>query len=102
MPPSATCTASAVCCCAGGTVYAWPGCMEGRGFDETGKGRAARGHRRRRRAGGFVPVPGRRYEILRVDVTDADSCRRCSPRCRRRRAIFTASCSRARPIVRTP
>ena len=22
---------------AGGTVYAWPGCMEGRGFDETGE-----------------------------------------------------------------
>ena len=58
---------------AGGTVYAWPGCMEGRGFDETGgKGRAARGHRRRRRAGAVCAVPGRRYEILRVDVTDAD------------------------------
>ncbi len=58
---------------AGGTVYAWPGCMEGRGFDETGeKGMllvdVAAGDVQAR----FVPVPGRRYEILRVDVTDAD------------------------------
>ena len=58
---------------AGGTVYAWPGCMEGRGFDETGeKGvllvDVAAGDVQAR----FVPVPGRRYEILRVDVTDTD------------------------------
>ena len=58
---------------AGGTVYAWPGCMEGRGFDETGeKGvllvDVAAGDVQAQ----FLPVPGRRYEILRVDVTDAD------------------------------
>ena len=58
---------------AGGTVYAWPGCMEGRGFDETGeKGvllvDVAAGDVQAR----FLPVPGRRYEILRVDVTDTD------------------------------
>lgn len=58
---------------AGGTVYAWPGCMEGRGFDETGEKGVllvdiAAGDVQAR----FVPVPGRRYEILRVDVTDAD------------------------------
>lgn len=87
---------------AGGTVYAWPGCMEGRGFDETGeKGvllvDVAAGDVQAR----FVPVPGRRYEILRVDVTDTDPCRRRSPRCRRGlRAIFTASCSRVRPTAR--
>ena len=57
---------------AGGTVYAWPGCMEGRGFDETGEKGVllvdiAAGDVQAR----FVPVPGRRYEILRVDVTDA-------------------------------
>lgn len=58
---------------AGDTVYAWPGCMEGRGFDETGeKGvllvDVAAGDVQAR----FLPVPGRRYEILRVNVTDAD------------------------------
>ena len=58
---------------AGGTVYAWPGCMEGRGFDETGE----KGVLLADVAAGdvqvqFLPVPGRRYEILRVDVTDAD------------------------------
>ena len=58
---------------AGDTVYAWPGCMEGRGFDETGeKGvllvDVAAGNVQAR----FLPVPGRRYELLRVDVTDAD------------------------------
>ena len=54
-------------------MYAWPGCMEGRGFDETGeKGvllvDVAAGDVQAQ----FLPVPGRRYEILRVDVTDAD------------------------------
>ena len=44
---------------AGGTVYAWPGCMEGRGFDETGeKGvllvDVAAGDVQAR----FLPVPG--------------------------------------------
>lgn len=58
---------------AGGTVYAWPGCMEGRGFDETGEkgvllADVAAGDVQAQ----FLPVPGRRYEILRVDVTDAD------------------------------
>ena len=57
---------------AGGTVYAWPGCMEGRGFDETGEkgvllADVAEGDVQAQ----FLPVPGRRYEILRVDVTDA-------------------------------
>ena len=59
---------------AGGTVYAWPGCMEGRGFDETGEKGVllvdiAAGDVQAR----FVPVPGRRYEILRVDVTGRDA-----------------------------
>ena len=55
-------------CYAGKTPYAWPGCAEGRGFDETGeKGvylieleRGACGAR-------FIPLGGRRYEILRLD-----------------------------------
>ncbi len=57
---------------AGDTFYAWPGCPEGRGFDETGeKGvllvevepGACRAE--------FVPLGGRRYETLRVDLTDS-------------------------------
>jgi exonuclease SbcD len=52
---------------AGHTYYAWPGCAMGRGFDETGPkgvyigetdGSECRLH--------FCPLPGRRYEILRV------------------------------------
>ncbi len=58
---------------AGDTYYAWPGCPEGRGFDETGdKGviiaEAEPGLVQIR----FQPVCARRYEILRVSVSDAD------------------------------
>ena len=56
---------------AGDTFYAWPGCPEGRGFDETGQ----KGVILAELAPGechieFLPIPGRRYEILRVDLTD--------------------------------
>ncbi|HPE15437.1 MAG TPA: DNA repair exonuclease [Oscillospiraceae bacterium] len=58
---------------AGETVYAWPGCPEGRGFDETGARGVYVGTLER---GGvkleFVPLALRRYEILRVDVTDRE------------------------------
>lgn len=57
---------------AGKTAYAYPGCPEGRGFDEldekgflcgeVGPGRADLQ---------FVPFARRRYRILRVDVSDA-------------------------------
>ena len=56
---------------AGGTVYAWPGCPMGRGFDETGEKGVLLGtiesgdvsvH--------FLPLPGRRYEILSVEAGD--------------------------------
>lgn len=58
---------------AGDTFYAWPGCAEGRGFDETGeKGvlltTVSRGHAEAE----FVPLGGRRYEKLTVDVTGRD------------------------------
>ena len=54
----------------GGTFWAYPGCPEGRGFDETGeKGvlclEAEPGHVEAR----FVPLCQRRYEILPVDIT---------------------------------
>ena len=58
---------------AGGTVYAWPGCMEGRGFDETGEktvsivtlgdGECSLEP---------VCIASRRYEILKIDVTGTD------------------------------
>ena len=53
----------------GKTTFAYPGCMMGRGFDECGQkgilqvelwGREARSR--------FVPIYGRKYEILRVQV----------------------------------
>ena len=54
---------------AGGTVYAWPGCPMGRGFDETGVkgvylGTADGGSVELR----FVPLSVRRYEILFVEA----------------------------------
>lgn len=60
---------------AGRTVWAYPGCPEGRGFDELGDkgvlvvtvddGGAVSAE--------FVPLARRRYEILTVDVTGAES-----------------------------
>ena len=55
---------------AGDTFYAWPGCPEGRGFDETGEkgvvlAEVEKGACRAR----FLPLGGRRYEELTVDVT---------------------------------
>jgi len=56
---------------AGKTAYGWPGCLMGRGFDELGEkgyylGEIDRSGCTLR----FVPLPGRRYEILRVQVGD--------------------------------
>ena len=58
---------------AGSVVYAYPGCPEGRGFDELGEkgflfGEVDKGRVDLR----FIPFSRRRYEILTVDVTDAD------------------------------
>lgn len=60
---------------AGGSFYAWPGCTEGRGFDELGEKGIILADIS---PGGceidFVPLGGRKYEILPVDVSDcADS-----------------------------
>jgi len=57
----------------GSTYYAYPGCPQGRGFDETGeKGalilRAEPGNVTAK----FVPLCRRRYEVLTVDVTGRD------------------------------
>ena len=58
----------------GETWWAYPGCLMGRGFDETGE----KGFLRLELSDSdcraeFVPLPGRRYEILTVDVTGAES-----------------------------
>ena len=58
---------------AGRTVYAYPGCPEGRGFDETGEkgfltGTVERGDVRL----DFVPFARRRYQILTVDLSQGD------------------------------
>lgn len=53
----------------GDSHYAWPGCTEGRGFDECGEkglyiGELGKGQCRLR----FVPLGGRKYEVLEVNV----------------------------------
>ncbi len=59
---------------AGNTWYSWPGCPEGRGFDECGEKTVSivelEGERCRLRP---VPLSRRRYEVLRVNVTGADA-----------------------------
>ena len=59
---------------AGNTCWAYPGCPEGRGFDELGEkgvlcGTVDRGAVRL----DFVPLCKRKYEIVTADVTGADS-----------------------------
>ena len=57
----------------GQTTYAWPGCPEGRGFDECGEkgvllADVSPGSVRTE----FLPLGGRRYDILRVNVAETD------------------------------
>ncbi len=59
---------------AGETWYAWPGCPEGRGFDETGEKTVnlvtlGRGHCALETA----CIAGRKYEIMKADVTGSDA-----------------------------
>ena len=58
----------------GSTVCAWPGCIEGRGFDELGEKGFYRGtlDEKGQVTLDFVPFDRRRYEILEVDVTGKD------------------------------
>lgn len=56
---------------AGKTVCAWPGCPMGRGFDELGEKGVYLGQLTREGCRvEFRPLPGRRYEILTVEVGD--------------------------------
>ena len=61
---------------AGSTYYAWPGCPEGRGFDECGEkgvilADVAPGRVKLR----FVPTAARRYERLEVDAAGLEDFR---------------------------
>lgn len=59
---------------AGETYYAWPGCAEGRGFDECGeKGVILAEIEPGQCRIELVPIAGRKYEILKVDITDKPS-----------------------------
>lgn len=58
---------------AGQTWYAWPGCPEGRGFDETGeKGVILAELSIDRCELTFLPICARRYEVLDVDISGAE------------------------------
>ena len=63
---------------AGGTYYAWPGCSEGRGFDETGEKGAYILELTANATGAphckatFHPLATRRYTIQTVDLTDTE------------------------------
>ena len=84
----------------GRTVCAWPGCPEGRGFDELGEKGFYEGTIS---DGGevsltFVPFARHRYEVLEVDVTGQSPGPPWRQLCRRRRpGTCTASSSPARP-----
>lgn len=57
----------------GKTLCAWPGCIEGRGFDELGEKGFYEGTIENGSVSlQFVPFARRRYEILKVDVTGKD------------------------------
>lgn len=58
---------------AGGTAYAYPGCLEGRGFDETGPKGFIRGEVTRDECAlDFVPLATRQYRILEADLSAAE------------------------------
>jgi DNA repair exonuclease SbcCD nuclease subunit len=58
---------------AGNTSYAYPGCLEGRGFDELGQkgvivGSVSKGETDLH----FLPIEGRQYRMIDVDLTDSE------------------------------
>lgn len=58
---------------AGNTTYAYPGCPEGRGFDETGEKGVIIAEVSRGSVGGkFVPLAKRKYGILTVDLSASE------------------------------
>ena len=101
-PPSATCTASAACSAPGARCT--PGRAAWRAAALTRRGKRAccswtslRATCRR----GLCPCPGGGMRSCAWTSRTRTPCRRRLRRCRRGlRAIFTASCSRARPTAR--
>lgn len=58
---------------AGATVYAYPGCLPGRGFDETGDKGFLFGEVNENGADlEFIPFARRRYQSVMADITDRD------------------------------
>jgi len=59
----------------GKTVCAWPGCIEGRGFDELGEKGFYTGalDEQGKVSLQFIPFARRRYEVLEVDVTGREA-----------------------------
>ena len=58
----------------GKTAYAYPGCPEGRGFDELGEKGFLFGTVDKESVDlQFIPFARRRYDVLTVDVTDTDA-----------------------------
>lgn len=58
-------------CQQGGTHWSYPGCLEGRGFDETGdKGATVVTIDQGTVTSEFVPLATRRYHVIPVDVTN--------------------------------
>lgn len=58
---------------AGDTWYAWPGCPEGRGFDETGDKGVYLGTLDRGEVSlDFIPLAWRRYLLTKLDITGRD------------------------------
>ena len=61
----------------GKTCYAWPGCAMGRGFDELGQKGVYLGEISDSGVRlDFLPLPGRKYEILRVEAGERCPLRR--------------------------
>ena len=58
---------------AGGTAYAYPGCLEGRGFDETGPKGFIRGQVSKDGCDlDFVPFAARQYRVIEADLSESD------------------------------
>ena len=58
---------------AGNTWYSWPGCPEGRGFDETGEKTVSMIELEGDRCSlSTFSIASRKYEVLDVDITDTD------------------------------
>lgn len=57
----------------GDTFYAYPGCLEGRGFDELGPKGFIKGALDKGKAElSFIPMDGRQYRLISVDLSQAD------------------------------